>query len=132
MPTSAIERIISNTKFVRYSSELRQLTRMYPANNVKYPRSDFIIMFVPPMTTSTAMTLTIPFSVEGSMSECTIELRDLSGRKIHRIFHGFCQPGIHSVEFDSASLAEELDAGIYALYVEIGEVSQTYPLQYMP
>jgi len=84
------------------------------------------------MTTDTTMTLTIPFAIEGDPKDCRIELRDLSGRTIHEIYHGVCAPGLHSVEFDSATLNEELDAGIYALWVAIGEESQSYPLQYMP
>lgn len=78
------------------------------------------------------MTLTIPFAIEGDSKHCRIELRDLGGRTIHVIFDGVCDPGLHSVEFDSATLTEELDAGIYAIWVAIGDESQSYPLQYMP
>ncbi len=103
-------------------------------NNVKYPHIPPILYLCLTMTISTltAMTLTIPFSVEGAASECTVELRDLGGRTLHTIFHGVCQPGVHSVEFNSENLTEELDAGIYALWIAIGEFSQAYPLQYMP
>lgn len=77
--------------------------------------------------------ITIPFSIEGSAKECLIQLRDLADRVvIAEIFHGTCQPGIHSVEFDPGKVSGGLDAGIYVLYVMIGNETESYPLQYMP
>lgn len=78
------------------------------------------------------MELTIPFSVEGSPQKCVIELRDLSSRLIHRIFQGICQPGVHTVKFNPQTLPQPLDAGVYLLYVAIGEQQETHPVQYMP
>lgn len=77
--------------------------------------------------------ITIPFSVEGTEKECLIQLRDLADRVvIPEIFHGTCPPGVHSVEFSPDKVPEGLDAGIYVLYVMIGNETETYPLQYMP
>lgn len=77
--------------------------------------------------------ITIPFSVEGTEKECLIQLRDLADRiVIAEIFRGTCQPGVHKVEFSPGKVAGGLDAGIYVLYVMIGNETETYPLQYMP
>jgi|GEM_PF-2045837 len=77
--------------------------------------------------------ITIPFSVEGSAKECLIQLRDLADRVvIADIFHGNCDPGVHVVEFDPDTAAQQLDAGIYILHVMIGSEIEAYPLQYMP
>jgi hypothetical protein len=79
------------------------------------------------------MSITIPFSVEDSPKDCLIELRDLSGDVvITEIYHGFCEPGIHNVEFDPAKIQGGLEAGIYLLTVSMGGDSKSYPLQYMP
>lgn len=79
------------------------------------------------------MKITIPFSVEGERQECRIELRDLSDANIiARIYEGVCDPGPHSVDFDTESLHGTLDAGIYILHVTIGGNTATYPVQYMP
>ena len=79
------------------------------------------------------MTITIPFTVEGEPSECSIELRDLSDSVlISEIYKGVRQPGAHSIDFDMDSLNGSLDAGIYILHVTIAGRTATYPLQYMP
>jgi hypothetical protein len=75
----------------------------------------------------------IPFSVGPTDQECLIQLRDpYRGNVISEIFHGTCTPGIHSVEFDPNKVEGGLDAGLYALYVRIGDEAESYPLQYMP
>jgi hypothetical protein len=77
--------------------------------------------------------MTIPFSVGPTEQECLIQLRDpYEGNVITEIFRGTCTPGIHSVEFDPARVTGGLDAGLYALYVKIGEEVESYPVQYMP
>ncbi len=79
------------------------------------------------------MSITIPFSVEGSEKECLIQLRDLADRVVvTEIFRGNCLPGVHRVEFDPDGIPGGLDAGIYILHVMIGSDDETYPLQYMP
>lgn len=79
------------------------------------------------------MKITIPFSVEGESRECRIELRDLSDTGIiAQIYDGVCEPGSHSVDFDTEALHGALDAGIYILHVTIGGKTATYPIQYMP
>lgn len=91
-------------------------------------------MFVLAESRTVPMTsITIPFSVEGTEKECLIQLRDLADRVvIPEIFRGTCAPGVHSVEFSPDKAPEGLDAGIYVLYVMIGNETETYPLQYMP
>ncbi|HVZ38563.1 MAG: hypothetical protein JST22_02205 [Bacteroidetes bacterium] len=77
--------------------------------------------------------MTIPFSVDGSEKECLIQIRDLvDNRVVADVFHGRCQPGVHSAEFDPKVVFDGLDAGYYALYLIIGDEVESYPLQYMP
>jgi hypothetical protein len=77
--------------------------------------------------------MTIPFAVNNIAKDCLIELRNLyDGRVVARIFHDTCQPGVHSVEFDPQKIEGGLEAGLYVLYVKIGDESESYPLQYMP
>ena len=79
------------------------------------------------------MSITIPFSVSNGIKDCCIELRDLAeGRVVTEIFHAPCPPGLHSVEFDPENVEGGLDAGLYVLYVKIGEEAESYPVQYFP
>jgi hypothetical protein len=80
-----------------------------------------------------AQAMTIPFSVSETSQDCLIQLRDAyQGEIVTEIFRGICSPGVHSVEFDPTKLEGGLDAGLYALYVKIGDEEETYPVQYMP
>jgi len=77
--------------------------------------------------------MTIPFSVEDTAKDCVIQLRDLvDNRVVADIFHGRCEPGIHTAEFDPQEVLRNVDAGYYALYLIIGDEVHTYPVQYMP
>ena len=77
--------------------------------------------------------MTIPFSVGPTSQDCLIQLRNpYDGNVIVEIFRGSCTPGVHSVEFDPTLVDGGLDAGLYALYVKIGEEEESYPMQYMP
>jgi hypothetical protein len=77
--------------------------------------------------------MTIPFSVEESVKDCLIQIRDLVDQHVVAdIFRGHCEPGVHAAEFDPQQVFGHLDAGYYALYVVIGDEIHTYPVQYMP
>ena len=80
-----------------------------------------------------AMTYTIPFSVEEESCLCRIELLDLSQQNVvAEIYHGECQPGTHSVEFDPSTINGGLEAGVYIIRLDIGDHSESYPFRYMP
>ena len=79
------------------------------------------------------MMMTIPFSVEDTGKDCVIQLRDLvDNRVVADIFHGYCEPGVHTAEFDPQEVLGDVDAGYYVLYLIIGEEVHSYPVQYMP
>ena len=77
--------------------------------------------------------MTIPISVGNIAKDCLIQLRDIySGSVVTEIFHDRCEPGIHTVEFDPQKVDGGLEAGLYMLYVKIGDEEEAHPLQYMP
>lgn len=79
------------------------------------------------------MTIPIPFSVEDTPQECLIQLRDLADQNvIFEIFHGKCDPGIHTVTFDPDKVPGGMEAGIYILHLCIGNDTSIYPVQFMP
>ncbi len=79
------------------------------------------------------MTVTIPFSVEDTAQDCIIELRDLAQENVlAEIYHAYCEPGIHSVEFDPLAVEGGLEAGVYLISLTIGDHTEVHPLQYMP
>lgn len=82
---------------------------------------------------NTAMTYTIPFSVEEEAQECVIEVLDLSQQHvIAELYRDRCEPGTHAVEFDPAAIDGGLEAGVYIIRLTIGSDAEAYPLQYMP
>jgi hypothetical protein len=79
------------------------------------------------------MSITIPISIEERPSDLLVELRSLSdGRLIAPIYHDRCEPGVHTIQFDPASIPGGLEAGLYGILVAIDGESKIYPIQYMP
>lgn len=112
--------LLSNGSSGVWRYPLSQLVTNVAIQNNQIPASFYLDQNFPnPFNPSTIITYSLPVS-----SDVTLKIYDLLGREITTLVNKFQTPGIHTINFNAASLS----SGIYLYKLTAGKFSQTKKL----
>jgi flagellar hook assembly protein FlgD len=92
----------------------------------KFPSPEGFAMignFPNPFNASTRVLVQVSNEIQPQRDGVSIEIRDLSGRHVRRIFTGILRPGVHSFHWDGTDESgNPMSSGVYICRLKAGPV----------